>query len=126
MPFWSGETIKEWVPRWGAIKPFDERKIDCAAYTLAMGAEVYITPDYQVGRLSSHTKRQLTEREHFIIPPGQFAFLLTEETIRMPPQVLGFISLRVTYKFKGLINVSGFHVDPGFYGNLIYAVYNGG
>jgi dCTP deaminase len=26
----------------------------------------------------------------------------------------------------GLINVSGFHVDPGFYGKLIYAVYNAG
>ena len=124
--FWSGETIREWVPRWDAIKPFDENKIDCAAYTLTMGSEVYVTPDYQVSRLSTHTKRNLVEGEHFIIPPGQFAFLLTEETVRIPPDVLGFISLRSTYKFRGLINVSGFHVDPGFYGKLIYAVYNAG
>jgi dCTP deaminase len=27
-------------------------------------------------------------------------------------------------KFQGLINVSGFHVDPGYNGKLIYAVYN--
>ena len=39
---------------------------------------------------------------------------------------MGFISLRATIKFRGLINVSGFHVDPGFRGHLIYAVYNAG
>jgi dCTP deaminase len=108
------------------IEPFDPTQIDCAAYTLRMGREVYITPDYQVSRLSGHTKQTLTERQHFIIPPGQFAFLLTEEKILVPQHVLGFISLRATIKFRGLINVSGFHVDPGFHGHLIYAVYNAG
>ena len=39
---------------------------------------------------------------------------------------MGFISLRTGLKFQGLINVSGFHVDPGFKGHLIYAVYNAG
>ena len=52
--------------------------------------------------------------------------MLTEEFVRIPPHVLGFISLRTRYKFRGLINVSGFHVDPGFEGHLIYAVYNAG
>jgi dCTP deaminase len=108
------------------IEPFDRTQIDCAAYTLRMGREIYITPDYQVSRLSGHTKQTLAERQHFIIPPGQFAFLLTEEKILVPQHVLGFISLRATMKFRGLINVSGFHVDPGFRGHLIYAVYNAG
>jgi dCTP deaminase len=39
---------------------------------------------------------------------------------------MGFISLRTSIKFQGLINVSGFHVDPGFRGHLVYAVYNAG
>jgi len=34
--------------------------------------------------------------------------------------------MKATIKFKGLINVSGFHVDPGFKGHLIYSVYNAG
>jgi dCTP deaminase len=29
-------------------------------------------------------------------------------------------------KFKGLVNVSGFHADPGFHGHLIFAVFNAG
>ena len=32
--------------------------------------------------------------------------------------------MRTGIKYQGLINVSGFHVDPGYQGNLIYAVYN--
>jgi len=37
---------------------------------------------------------------------------------------MAFISMRTGIKFQGLINVSGFHVDPGYEGKLIYAVYN--
>ena len=30
------------------------------------------------------------------------------------------------YKLSGLINISGFHVDPGFEGRLKFSVYNAG
>src|SRR5690348_15634975 len=100
MSFWGGATLKDQIPRLNIVdsENFDAKRIDCAAYTLRMGAEAYVTPDYQVGRLSSHTKIHLENRQHFIIPPGQFAFLLTEEFIKIPPHVLGFISLRTRYK----------------------------
>lgn len=126
MPFWSGETLNEWIPRFNIIDPFDAAQIDCAAYTLRMGREAYITPDYQVSILSKHKIYRLAMDDHFIIPAGQFGFLLTEEVVSIPSHVMGFISLRTGLKFQGLINVSGFHVDPGFRGHLIYAVYNAG
>jgi dCTP deaminase len=34
--------------------------------------------------------------------------------------------MRAGLKFKGLINVSGFHVDPGWEGRLVFGVYNAG
>jgi dCTP deaminase len=71
-------------------------------------------------------KRILSHREHFTIPAGQFAFLLTEEVVHVPDHVLGFISLKAQVKFGGLVNVSGFHVDPGYHGRLVYSVYNAG
>jgi len=39
---------------------------------------------------------------------------------------MGFISIKATFKSKGLVNVSGFHVDPGWRGPLIFAVFNAG
>jgi dCTP deaminase len=110
--FWSGETLCEWVRRFKMIEPFDDHQIDCAAYTLRMGKEAYISPDYQVPILSKHTVYRLEEGEHFIVPAGQFGFLLTEEVVYIPNHVMGFISLRTGLKFHGLINVSGFTLTP--------------
>ena len=40
--------------------------------------------------------------------------------------MMGFIGLRFRYAVRGLINISGFHVDPGFDGKLVFSVYNAG
>jgi dCTP deaminase len=34
--------------------------------------------------------------------------------------------MKAKFKLRGLMNVSGFHVDPGFNGRLKFAVYNAG
>ena len=97
-----------------------------AAYTLRIGPEIYVTPHMGQGDRSSVTKRRPAEKECFTIPAGQFGFLLTEVSLTVPYNLLGFISIRATIKFKGLVNVSGFHVDPGFKGRLIFSVFNAG
>jgi dCTP deaminase len=57
---------------------------------------------------------------------SQFALLLTEEHVAVPSDAIGFISIKAGIKFRGLVNVSGFHVDPGFRGRLKFSVYNAG
>ena len=37
---------------------------------------------------------------------------------------MAFISMKTGVKLQGLINVSGFHVDPGYEGKLLYSVFN--
>lgn len=44
----------------------------------------------------------------------------------VPADAIAFISIRARTKFKGLVNVSGFHVDPGYCGQLTFAVFNAG
>jgi dCTP deaminase len=122
--FWSGETLAERLPQ--LIEPFVPERIDCAAYTLAIGSEVYVSPTDQTADPAKVTVRKLDEDEAFTIPPGQFAFLLTEEIVSVPADALAFISIRAKTKFRGLVNVSGFHVDPGYRGQLTFAVFNAG
>ena len=124
MSFWRGETLLEKLP--GLIEPFDETAIDCAAYTLHMGKEIYISPDGTIKSPNRHTKEVLCKGEGFAIPPGQFAFLLTEETVTVPDDALAFISIKGRIKFNGLINISGFHADPGYSGKLLFSVLNAG
>jgi dCTP deaminase len=122
--FWSGETLLRELP--ALITPFNPDNIDCAAYTLRIGHEVYVSPTDETPDPKSKTKQQLADGQCFPIPPGQFAFLLTEEIVNVPHDALGFISMKATIKFRGLVNISGFHVDPGFSGQLIFSVFNAG
>ena len=123
MAFWSGETLESRLPE--LIEGFDPDQIDCAAYTLRIGREVYISPS-DTKEAATRTKTILKDGEGFVIPPGQFAFLLTEERVKVPESAIAFISMKARIKFKGLVNVSGFHVDPGYHGRLIFAAYNAG
>jgi dCTP deaminase len=122
--FWSGETLKERLKT--LVTPFDPDRVDCSAYTLSMGRELYVSPNEAMQDPLNVTIRQLCDGEGFTIPPGQFAFLLTEEKIEVPDNALALISIKAKIKWRGLINVSGFHVDPGFRGRLIFSVYNAG
>lgn len=87
-----------------------------ASYDLRLGKEVFVTTEKK--------PLYLEEGDIVKIEPGQFALLTTEEYLTMPNDLLGFITIRNKYKMKGLINISGFHVDPGFKGKLIFSVYN--
>lgn len=124
MTFWSSQRLKAKLA--AIVDDSGQNSVDCNAITLRIGSEVYITPGLENGARNLHTKKALAADEAFTIPPGQFAFLLTQERITIPPDAMGFISFKARYKMKGLVNVSGFHVDPGFSGPLIFAVFNAG
>ncbi len=124
MAFWSGEKLKEKLPQ--LIEPYDEMAIDCAAYTLHVGNEIYVSPDRKVSDPTRHAKQRLAAGESFTIPAGQFGFLTTAEQISVPDNALAFISIKARLKFGGLINISGFHVDPGYRGQLLFSVMNAG
>lgn len=122
--FWNVSTLKKRLPK--LISEFDENRVERANYTLRIGAEVYISPTEEPKHAREHAKIQLGKNEGFAIPPGQFGLLQTEEKVTVPSDALAFISIRSRYKFRGLLDVSGFHVDPGFSGKLVFAVFNAG
>ena len=124
MSFWRGETLAAKLP--DLVKPFRPGSIDGAAYTLCVGHEIYVSPDQTLTNLGRNTKEILTTGQGFAIPAGQFAFLLTEEIVTVPDNALALISIKGRTKFKGLINISGFHVDPGYSGRLVFSVLNAG
>lgn len=119
MAFWGSDTIRKKQVTDYLIGPFDDDRINNGQYLLSVGPESFITPN-EVKTVTTDNHGQIS------IEPGQFAIILTEETVTIPKNVIGFISIRASIKFRGLINVSGFHVDPGFTGRLKFAVYNAG
>lgn len=120
MAFWTSEKLKERASIEALITPYSENRVKHGAYEMSLGHEAFITSDEQ------KKKQPLIDGEQLVIPPGQFGLLLTEEEIQIPANAIGFISIKAGIKFRGLVNVSGFHVDPGFSGKLKFSVYNAG
>lgn len=118
MAFWTSEKFSQRQADL-IVEPFVDKRLNQGAYELALG-EAYDT----------YTKKKITYNESspqiITIPSGHFALLLTKEKITIPKDVIGFISIKAKIKFRGLINVSGFHVDPGYSGKLMFSVYNAG
>lgn len=121
MAFWTKERLKREQAGRPLVIPYSSDRVEECAYALGVAGEYALTSDDGGG-----SKRTVTAGEHIVIPPGQFALLLTDEKIFVPPNALAFISIKAKFKLRGLINVSGFHVDPGFRGRLKFAVYNAG
>lgn len=120
MAFWSSETLRRELPTLKIVEPFLPGAVKHCAYELRLGSDAFRTS------ADERRKHILKEGESFVIPPGQFGLLVTLERVSIPPAALGFISIKSGTKVRGLVNVSGFHVDPGFTGQLHFAVYNAG
>ncbi len=120
MAFWSSETLAQRAKAESLINPFQTDRVKSAAYELGLADQVFRTSDRPAKR------RILQKREQLVIPPGQFALLISAEEVRIPPDAIGFISIKAGIKFRGMVNISGFHVDPGFSGRLKFSVYNAG
>ena len=122
--FWSGETLTERLPQ--LIEPFAPDRVDCAAYTLAIGPEVYVSPSDQTvdpgwSPCAGSTRMRLLRFRLVNLPS------CSRKRLSPSPVMRSDLSLiRAKIKFRGLVNVSGFHVDPGYRGQLTFAVFNAG
>lgn len=121
MAFWTKERLEREQAVQPLVSPYTSGRIEQCAYALGVAAEYAITSAEDGG-----VKRTAAAGQHITIPPGQFALLLTEERVAVPANAIALISMKARFKLRGLINVSGFHVDPGFNGRLKFAVYNAG
>lgn len=120
MAFLGNKSILKCIRENNVIEPFNEKNIKNGAYELSLGNQVFLT------NTELKEIKKVGSGEIIHIEPGQFALLLTEEKVKIPKDKIAFISIKAKIKFKGLVNVSGFHVDPDFEGNLLFSVYNAG
>jgi dCTP deaminase len=117
--FLGSSAIKENHKKIFTGDSFLEKCLGQSSYDLRLGAEAYV--------VGESVPRRLDEDEpYLVLAPSQFAILTCHEKIALPREIMGFITLRNRYKMQGLVNVSGFHVDPTFKEQLVFAVQNVG
>jgi len=126
MTFWSSRDFKQnlqtILPRKKdrdyLAKDIGERVRE-SSLELSLGEEVFISSQKRLERLTE-------DNDIVKIEPADFGLLVTKEWVEIPGNCMGFISIKSKHKLSGLINISGFHVDPGFRGRLKFSVYNAG
>jgi len=123
MSFLNDETIKnrlnDLIPDPISRKDGRSDQLQPSSYELRLGKEVFLSSEKKLVRLG---KNQF----EIGIKPGDFAILLAYESVKIPSDLMALISIKTTFKNMGLMNISGFHVDPGFEGKLTFSVYNAG
>lgn len=100
----------------------DKKYVQQSSYDLRLGSDIYLGGE-------SAPKKLTNEYPYLTLKPGQFAILTCYENINLQkgePSYMAFIALRSTFKMQGLVNISGFHVDPTHQGTLLFAVQNVG
>jgi deoxycytidine triphosphate deaminase len=119
MPFLAESAIRDLMASNKLIINGEPNCVQQSSYDLRLGDEVYI-----VGQKAPD---KLTKRYPYLsLAPGQFALLTSLEQVDIPITHMGFITMRSKFKFQGLVNISGFHVDPSYKGKLLFAVQNVG
>lgn len=121
MAYWSTKDFREKLKiiLQNDYKSIPDGRIQGSSLELSLGEELFVSCQKSLKRLS--------ENDDIIkIEPGDFALLMTAEWIEIPLNCMAFISIKSGLKLSGLINISGFHVDPGFKGKLKFSVYNAG
>lgn len=117
MSFLPQSSLRTLGPTLFPGEAFEPSLLNQASYDLRLGEEYFL--------VGTESPQQLTEGEPYLcLPPGQFALLTTYENVDVPESLIGFISVRTQFKLQGLVNISGFHVDPTFKGTLQFAVQN--
>lgn len=121
MAFWS---LKDWEDKAGEIvTDFDAKNFSDGCYRLALGSEAIVSAEAE-GQES--IRQNIRKNGELRLLPGQFAYLITEERVQIPRAAIGLINLSTSIKMRGILNASGFHVDPGYNGRLIFSVLNVG
>jgi len=123
MSFLNDKTIEnrlnDLIPDPISRKDGRSDQLQPSSYELRLGKEVFLSSEKKLVRLG---KNQF----EIGIKPGDFAILLAYESVKIPSDLMALISIKTTLKNMGLVNISGFHVDPGFQGKLTFSVYNAG
>ena len=102
------------------IEPFSKEWCQGASYDLALGREYYVfRPEWD-----QPVVRALGREEHFIIPPGELAYLITEETLSIPDNLQARVSLALSLTRESLILGAQPPIDPNYHGRIVCLVHN--
>ncbi len=111
----SDNQIQEWASA-GGVAPFDARLINPASIDLRWSGKSRCA--YYCGW------SEIEDRDELVVVPGVLYLLDTVETVSMPVDACGLLSLKSSIGRMGLEHLHAGWFDPGFHGTATLEVKN--
>lgn len=108
------DRIRYYVEKINLIKPFNEKSLRPASYTLHVGDEFYCN-DKQI---------YPDEKGEVPIHPNGLIYFKLKEKLNLPYYMIARHNLKVKQQYRGLVVGVSLHVDPGYSGHINYFAYN--
>ena len=69
----------------------------------------------------------IADGDKFILHPGELALAMTQESVTLPDDIVGWLDGRSSLARLGLmVHVTAHRIDPGWSGNIVLEFYNSG
>jgi deoxycytidine triphosphate deaminase len=65
-----------------------------------------------------------SEKKDLLVEPGEVVFVLTEETLDLPSDMMAQLSPKRKLAHSGILTLGGFAIDPGYRGPLLLGLFN--
>lgn len=111
------EILKAIETKEMTIEPFEKDSLKGASYDLSIGGEALVS--------NRDEKVILTPTGGSLkLEAGDFALVLTRESVKLPLNIAGSIGMRSSLARSGLILLHGMQVDPGWAAHLRFGLFN--
>ena len=117
----TGEQLLKAVQSQTFIKGGDPLCAEGVKYDFRMGSRVLKS---KFGRSMDMDKMGEDQKAEMVIEPGEVVFVLTEETLELPNNVMAQLSPKRKLSHDGILVLGGFCIDPLYSGKLLVGLYN--
>ena len=117
----SGEKLTEAVKTQTFIKGGDIKCAEGVKYDFRVSSKI-LKANYK--RPIDVNKLTETEKSELFIDPGEMVFILTEERLDLPDNMLAELSPKRKLSHAGILAIGGFCIDPLYQGRLLIGLFN--
>ena len=118
---YTGEKLRKAVEEATFIKGGDPACAEGIKYDFRMSSRVL---KWKYGRSIDINKLPEAEKAEMVIEPGEVVFVLTEETLELPIDIMAQLVPKRKLSHEGVLVLGGFCIDPLYSGKLLVGLYN--
>lgn len=116
-------TIKEWVQKGDIIQNGDVSYAEGIKYDFTLGNK--FLKAYFGKVMDCETDLQTAEdKRKAVVEPGEVVFVLSQERLKLPPNVYVQLSPKRSLSQDGIELMGGLTIDPGYEGHLVFGLRN--